>query len=142
MKAKNKFNFDWAILLFSLAGTLFSGYLTWTKLATGSCPIHESCPYFLGYPACIYGLIMFSILLILSAIVMLAKKKNQGINTAIKYISLAGVLFAGYFSVTELFFTKCAGGPCQYSFILPTCMYGLLFYTAVFILSLIKIWKR
>ena len=33
-------------------GTAFSGYLSAVRLLTGSCAFNESCPFFLGYPAC------------------------------------------------------------------------------------------
>jgi uncharacterized membrane protein len=57
----------WTLLL-TVAGTAFSGYLSLTKLLTGTCALNEACPYFLGYPACIYGFGMFSTMLVITII--------------------------------------------------------------------------
>jgi hypothetical protein len=46
-----------------------------------------------------------------------------------------GILFAGYFTVQELSAWLRARGT-RYALILPNCSYGLIFYIAIFILSL------
>ena len=118
----------WLFIL-AIAGTLFSGYMSATKLISQACPFSEPCAYFLGLPACYYGFFMFAALLVLSA-VQLFKKKT--LLTQILLVSAAGILFSAYYSTSEL--VKCAGN-CHYSLGLPTCAYGLVFYIAVFVIA-------
>lgn len=125
------------VFVFALAGTLFSGYLTFNSLFSGVCPLNEPCPHFLGYPACVYGLVMFSAILIVSLLVLLKTLKINPVNLIkiITAISLLGILFSGYFTMQEVFFSQCPLGKCGYSLVLPTCLYGLLMYVIVFVLS-------
>lgn len=62
-------------------------------------------------------------------------------QTALKilfWISLAGVLFSGYLSYTEIFQQSCAIGSCSAKvFTLPSCVYGLVMYLAGLIVSII-----
>jgi hypothetical protein len=62
-------------------------------------------------------------------------------HTALKilfWISLAGVLFSGYLSYTEIFQEVCALGTCSTEiFTLPSCVYGLVMYLAGLIISII-----
>jgi uncharacterized membrane protein len=63
-------------------------------------------------------------------------------QTALKTIfgiSIAGLLFSGYLSYTELFQNICPTGGCDYMLELPVCIYGFTMYLAVFIISLIGI---
>ena len=55
-------------------------------------------------------------------------------------ISLAGILFSGYLTFTELpkiGAATCSLGGCQMILGLPTCMYGLVMYLLVFAISLL-----
>lgn len=114
------------LTLLSLAGVLFSGYLSWSKIFSGTCPLNEGCPLFLGYPACYTGFILFFSLFVLS----LLKK-----TPIVKVISFLGIVFALYSTYVDLVFLSCPGGYCQYSLLLPTCIYGLFIYLAIFIIS-------
>lgn len=63
-------------------------------------------------------------------------------QTALKVIfgiALIGVLFSGYLSYTEIFKQTCAlGGGCSVTiFSLPSCVYGLVMYLIVLIISLV-----
>ncbi len=123
------------LLFFSLAGVLFSGYLTASKIFAGSCPLTEGCPNFLGYPACIYGLAMFAVLLAVS-VLLLKKRPDAGRNKLLKTamaVSALGILFSGYFSYQEIFYPACPGGKCVYSLLMPSCIYGLAMYLAIFL---------
>ncbi len=127
-------------VMFALAvmGFLFSGYLTFSRLIMQTCPLNEPCAIFLGLPTCIYGFVMFSLMLIFSGAGAFLKKASGQKRALIKgnlAVSLAGILFAGYFSVKEIFFTECIGGACKYSLGLPSCTYGLVFFIAIFALS-------
>lgn len=60
-------------------------------------------------------------------------------KTALKIISgisLAGILFSGYLSYSELFVQVCPIGGCSNLGGIPVCVYGLIMYLAVFIISL------
>ena len=128
-----------AILIFSLIGVLFSGYLSFTKLVLGSCPLREGCPYFLGYPACVYGLVLFLILFI--TVISLMKNYAREKLKILVYVSLIGAIFSTYTSIRELIFPSCLDGICKYSLLLPTCVYGLIMYLVIFIISL-KLYKK
>jgi uncharacterized membrane protein len=63
---------------------------------------------------------------------------NMNKDTALKVIlgiSIAGILFSGYLSYGELTAKVCPLGGCSYVLGLPTCVYGLVMYLAVFIIS-------
>jgi len=65
-------------------------------------------------------------------------------QTALKtlfWISLAGVLFSGYLSYTEIFQQVCAlGGACSTKiFTLPSCVYGFVMYFIGLIISILGI---
>jgi uncharacterized membrane protein len=65
MKARTSLK---TILIFSLAGMLFSGYLSYTELFAKYCAIGDSCTSVSGVPACVYGFIMYLIVFIISII--------------------------------------------------------------------------
>jgi len=109
----------------SIIGLIFSGYLGGTKLLTGACALNESCPYFLGYPACFYGFFMFLAITIGSGILLFGKGKGRVALNVVLGVSTLGVLFAGYFTVKELplLFDQ---GLSAYLLGLPTCAFGLI----------------
>lgn len=53
------------ILIISIAGLLFSGYLSYSELFAKACPL-GSCTSVKGIPACVYGFFMYLVLLIVS----------------------------------------------------------------------------
>lgn len=123
------------VLILGFAGFLFSGYLSAVKLITSSCALSEPCPYFLGYPACWFGFIMFTVLFVSSLVgfyVTAWLKKVALIQAA---VSFAGILFAGYFTLPEV--GRLFSGDFAYSLGLPTCAYGLIFYIAIFMFSVL-----
>ncbi len=116
----------------SMAGLLFAGYMSGVKFFTQTCAFSEPCPLFLGYPACYFGLAMFAVLAIFSGRLLFSKTTQARALPAILAFSLAGILFAGYFSVRELplLFSQDFG---TYVLGLPTCTLGLIFYVLIFI---------
>lgn len=63
----------------SVAGVLFSGYLSYREIFLGRCHFgFVSCgvntPPIFGFPACVYGLVMYSIVLVMSVLGLKAKK--------------------------------------------------------------------
>ncbi len=51
---------------------------------------------------------------------------------AVAGISVAGMLFSGYLSFTELTSGVCAVGGCSVLMGIPTCVYGFVMYALVF----------
>lgn len=58
-----------AILAVAIAGAAFSGYLTWRELATAASGCEALGPQesILGYPPCVYGLAMYTLVIVLAA---------------------------------------------------------------------------
>lgn len=124
------------VLSLALAGTLFSGYLSAPKLFTGACAFNEPCPYFLGYPACWYGLAMFLAMLIVAAFGFYGAMGARAAARIITWISSAGIFFAGSFTAQEIYRWIVSAGHPGYGLALPTCVYGLAFYAAIFTVSM------
>lgn len=116
------------IFIFALAGMLFSGYLSFVKLFSGTCSLTEGCTYFLGYPTCIFGFIFFLTLFILSIFYLYGKARK-----AIFWVSLLAIIFSGYFTIVDI--QQWTG---HYSLGLPSCIYGLIMFVIIFISSSIK----
>jgi len=62
-------------------------------------------------------------------------------------ISVAGMLFSGYLSYTELFAGYCGAsklgmGSCANVLQIPACVYGFVMYLVVFIVSLLGLKKE
>jgi hypothetical protein len=128
----------WINFIFSLIGVLFAGYLSYGKLISGTCPISEGCTMLFGLPVCIYGLVMFGVLLVLSGLMLFRKTSEQGVKrltNGLLVVSALGILFSLYYSIIELFLTPCLGGVCKYSLLLPSCTYGLVMYIVILVNS-------
>ncbi len=117
------------ILYLSIAGVLFAGYLTFSKLIRGVCSFGESCPFLWGHAVCVYGLILFSIVLI-STITLLITPSDKLAKPLLLFTSVLGVLFSGYYAYQEVFNPIC-GDLCVYKLGLPTCIYGFIVFVAV-----------
>jgi len=140
-KRMKHFSYEKTALLLSGAGTLFAGYLSGVKLFSRTCAFGESCPYFLGYPSCYYGLFMYLVMFSVSLCAFLKKTKEPWPAQANAFVSFLGILFAGYFVWLELSLLL-SGHPTVYALGLPTCAYGLIFYVAIFCLSVRKLRKN
>ncbi len=119
----------------SLAGVLFSGYLSGIKFFTETCAFNESCPYFAGYPACYFGFALFLVLFVTSLTLVMGR---TDFLTALKvntFFSLLGVLFSGRFAYPEV--RDMMLGTLPYRFFgLTTCAYGFIFFACILTLSL------
>lgn len=111
-------------LLFILIGIAFSGYLGGNSLS-GTCPIGGACPYFLGYPACFYGLAMYSALLVVFLLSWKGRLAKPKALLAQMGIAGLGVLFAASLLVQEVLIDR----P------IAICAMGLVMYGAIFVLS-------
>lgn len=122
-----------SLLFLSLAGFLFSGYLSTVKFFSETCALNEPCPYFWGYPACYFGLGMFTALLLSSVYAYLKNVSLKNVVMVQAVISALGILFAGYFTVPEV--TDLISGTRSYALGLSSCTYGLIFYVIIFVVS-------
>lgn len=86
------------LLTLSVAGLTFASYLSGIKLFTSTCAFGESCPYFLGYPACYYGFVLFLLLTAFSYSLSFGYFSRPIMVRAIRVTSALGILFAGYFT--------------------------------------------
>ncbi len=126
---------EWAVFLIGIGGLIFSGYLSAVKLFTETCAFNESCPYFLGYPACYYGFVMYLVITIFAGLHVAHTIDGKRANGVILWTSFLGILFAGYFTVLELPLLF-SDGLSAYVLGLPTCALGLIFYLILTALSL------
>ncbi len=63
--------------------------------------------------------------------------------TIILIIAIAGMIFSGYLSYTELTQKTCAlGGGCSSLIGIPTCVYGFIMYFLVFLIALLCLLRR
>ena len=62
------------ILGLSIAGMLFSGYLSFGELTSGVCPVGGGCSSLLGLPTCVYGFVMYLAVFIVSLTGLRSKK--------------------------------------------------------------------
>ncbi len=126
------------IILLSIGGLLFSGYLSAVKLFSKTCAIDTGCSYFLGYPTCYYGFAIFA-LIFASALANKfcswgGKKMATARLHALRSFAGVGIAFSAYWSFIEI--GKMISEKIIYgALVLPTCFYGLLVYIAVFYLS-------
>jgi hypothetical protein len=133
---RNILKYKISLLIFTLAGVLFSGYMSAIKLFSKTCAFGETCPLFMGFPACYVGFLLFLTLFIISLSLLIKKHKDKILTNSIFFVSLIGFLFAFYYSAGEIP-ALIQNGFGFYKFGLPTCMMGLLFFTLIFILSIV-----
>ena len=118
------------LFILASAGLLFSGYLSATKLLSGTCAFNEICPYFLGSPACWYGFAMYLVMFGATAWALARARATGDAIATTAVVSVLGILFAGTFVVQEIVQSKITG-----TLGLSTCAYGFIFYIAIFIVS-------
>jgi len=63
------------ILIISIAGMLFSGYLSYSELFKGSCLFGGNCTSVASIPACVYGFFMYLIVFIISLLGLKDKRR-------------------------------------------------------------------
>ncbi len=62
-------------------------------------------------------------------------KKEKALKI-IAVISVAGILFSGYLSFSEITKGVCLMGGCSSIASVPACVYGLIMYLVVFVVSM------
>ncbi|MFA6072925.1 MAG: hypothetical protein WC758_02340 [Candidatus Woesearchaeota archaeon] len=74
MKAKTSLK---TILVIAIAGILFSGYLSYTELFRKTCALGGSCTNVGSVPACVYGFVMYTIVLVIAILGLCSKEKKK-----------------------------------------------------------------
>jgi uncharacterized membrane protein len=74
--------------------------------------------------------------------ILYKKMKKEIALKIILAISIAGMLFSGYLSYTEIFNGVCSMGSCSSVASIPACVYGLAMYLVVFVISLLGLKKK
>lgn len=129
------------ILIFSVAGLLFSGYLSYYNVFVGSCSeTIISCGgpdqvLIFGLPTCVLGFFMYLTVFGLSLVGLIAANKRK-ILKIIFCLGLFGTAFAGFLSFYEIYildinFTG-----------IPACVVGLVLYAGITILSFSSFLKK
>lgn len=107
-------------------------YLRWSTLLTLGGTI------FSGYTACYAAFALFASMLMLSAVSWIWEVRGGGPMLANAIVAGAGVLLAGSLTVGDVF--ALAGGARYQP--LPGCAYGMIFFAAELILSMVALLKR
>jgi len=102
------------ILAVVIFGMGFSGYLTSSVLMSNSCPLTGGCTLVLGYPSCMYGFIMYTVLLILMLLISFGTITFAVGRKGVLFVAVVGMLFSGSLLVQEYVnrspLTICAAG--------------------------------
>ena len=124
------------VFVLGVIGMLFAGYISMVTFLSNACAFDKPCPYFLGYPACYFGFIMFTGIVFAFILDNWKVIRQNTAEIIVLIVSLSGILFSGYLTLQELpvLFAK---GLSSYFFGLPTCAIGLVFYIGIFIATLI-----
>ncbi len=122
-----------AILVLSLMGMLFSGYLTYFKLFGGVCPLKGECASLLGLPTCLYGFLLFFFIFLFSVLKMLT---SGYFFKGVRVFSILGLFFSLYYSFYDLFFSSSSllNGS-TFTLGLPSCVYGFILFVSIWFLS-------
>lgn len=123
-------------LLLAFGGVLLAGYMTVTRMISNECAFGESCPMFFGIPACLPGLVMFAIILLIVFVGHAHHKQNRQPRVAIGFLSMLGVVFSAYYTIIEIPMISAGAAAGGYQLGLPTCLYGLLIFIGIFVTTL------
>jgi len=125
------------VLIFSIVGVAFSGYLTYQNYSNEGCeealincgvePIE-----IFGLPTCLYGFVMFFIVAILS-IILIQNQNKRPVLIATFVLSIVGTLFAGSLTYYEM--------AVQGADTLPACAYGGMLYLLILVFCWIAVAK-
>ncbi|MFA6608812.1 MAG: hypothetical protein WCT07_02800 [Candidatus Paceibacterota bacterium] len=129
-------NYIYIVFILSFIGTLFALYMALHRLITKVCAFNEECPYFLGYPACYFGLSMFIVMLMISSMSIWLGLEIITTKQILMGVSALGIIFAGSYIEEDIRLWLVTGR--KYALVLPSCTYGLIFYAVIFIVSLLK----
>jgi len=104
------------VLLFAIIvfGMGFSGYLTVNVLTSKTCPLNGGCTLVLGYPSCMYGFTMYTVMLVILLLTWGGRLVLATGRKLILLVSVVGMVFSGSLLVLEYLrrspLTICAAG--------------------------------
>jgi uncharacterized membrane protein len=116
------------VIIFGMA---FSGFLTAGVLMSKACPLNGGCTLVLGYPSCMYGFSMYTIMLIILLLTWGEKLVFATGRKLILLVAVVGMLFSGSLLVQEYLNRS----P------LTICAAGFSMFLLIFLLSLL-LWKK
>jgi hypothetical protein len=119
-----------------VGGVFFSGYMSAVKLFQDTCLWNTSCPYFLGYPACYIGFLVYLTLFLFMIFGMIRKQITEKVLLSVNIVACIGVLFSGKFAYPELH-VLFQEGVSAFIRSVPLCAIGLMFFVAIFTLGVI-----
>jgi uncharacterized membrane protein len=141
IETENRRDWTWiTAVVLAIVGLLDSAYLSYIKLTnqTASCSLIGDCEkvnssrYAVmgGVPIAIFGVIGFSLLLVLLFLDRPSAEAPEAVRFAFFGVTLAGTLFSVYLTYLELFVLKA---------ICPFCALSALAMVGLFVLSLIRL---
>jgi hypothetical protein len=101
-------------------------------MLSGVCAFEETCPFFLGYPACYTGFALFLSVLMSSGTALLVGATGRWPLVANCALSAAGCALAAKMTVAEVANPLAWHSPMG----MPTCAYGFVFFAAVLLLTI------
>ena len=110
------------LLVLIVFGMGFSGYLATSVLLSSTCPLNGGCTIVFGYPSCLYGFVMYTIMLVILLLTWSGRVVFSTGRRLILIVSVIGMLFAGSLLIEEYSgnrpITICAVGFVMYLLIL------------------------
>jgi len=119
------------LLLLTIFGMGFSGYLTYGVLSSNACPLNGGCTRVLGYPSCMYGFTMYTVMMILVLLALTGKLVFATGRKLVLFVSAVGMMFSGSLLVKEVL----NHSP------LTICAAGFSMFTLIFLTSAL-VWKK
>jgi uncharacterized membrane protein len=119
------------LLLLTIFGMGFSGYLTYGVLSANTCPLNGGCTRVLGYPSCLYGFTMYTVMMILLLLTSTGKVVFAAGRKLVLLVSAVGMMFSGSLLVQEFLNSS----P------LTNCAAGFSMFTLIFLTSAV-VWKK
>jgi uncharacterized membrane protein len=113
------------LLLVTIFGMAFSGYLTYGVLSANTCPLNGGCTKVFGYPSCMYGFTMYTVMMIVVLLTLIEKVVFATGRKLVLIVSAVGMIFSGSLLVQEFLnsspLTICAAGFSMFTLILVIC---------------------
>jgi hypothetical protein len=119
------------LLVVIVFGMGFSGYLAASVLLSSTCPLNGGCTMVFGYPSCMYGFTMYTIMLIILMLTWLGTVAFLTGRKLILIVSVIGMLFAGSLLIEEYTGNK----P------ITICAVGFVMYLLILLISQFM-WKK
>ena len=119
------------LLIETIFGMGFSGYLSYGVLSSNTCPLNGGCTRVLGYPSCLYGFTMYTIMMILVVLTMTGKLVFATGRKVVLLVSVIGMMFSGSLLIEE-FLNRSP---------LTICAAGFSMFTLIFLTSAL-LWKK